>query len=368
MKKILLLLLCVAFCATMLASCGDGEIGDFEYPGYVPEDIPNITLDFHIIVGEGTGEIALDSVARMLSQYTETKFKTKLNVHYILESEYEETLKADIKKSGDAKADIVLINSPKLMDDLVKAKSLYDLTEFYNGKKFGRLNTIITDSLIDASLINGKYYSVPNDHIVGKYTYLIINEDVATNGYNISPDKLKACTSLEDEVIVDFKAALEADGKNFSDYVKLVDGDQNDKVAYEAEGYICNVAVYPQVDDNEVFSAAFGIVNGIQYPERAMEVIYLLSTDTYFRNLLQYGVEGVNYVKDDDGNIVPHSTGDGVYNMNMLHTGSSFLLYYSDSWTEEMKNVGLAQNKDSVVYVVPAEPAPVEPAPEEEQN
>ena len=62
--------------------------------------------------------------------------------------------------------------------------------------------------------------------------------------------------------------------------------------------------------------------------------------------------------KDADGNIVPHAEGDGVYNMNALYTGSSFLLYYSADWTEEMKTIGLAQNKESVVYVAPAEPAP----------
>ena len=103
-------------------------------------------------------------------------------------------------------------------------------------------------------------------------------------------------------------------------------------------------------DENEVFSSAFSIVNGIQYPDRAMEIIYLLNTDTYFRNLLQYGVEGVNYVKDQNGNIAPFIEGDGVYNMNMLHTGSSFMLYYSEFWTEEMKTVGLMQNKESKPY------------------
>ena len=79
-----------------------------------------------------------------------------------------------------------------------------------------------------------------------------------------------------------------------------------------------------------------------------MQILYLLNTDVQFRNRLQYGVEGVNYVKDDNGNIVPHSEGDGVYNMNMLHTGSSFMLYYSAEWTKEMESVGIAQNKESM--------------------
>ena len=229
MKKIFLLLLCITLCTTMLASCDDDVIGGYEYPDYVPNIIPAVTLDLYIIVGEGTSELAIDSVGRSVSQYTEKEFNTKLRLHYIEESAYEQELLSGIGKTGDEKADIVLINSPELMDKLVAKNSLYDLTEYYNGKTYGRLNTIITDSLIDASVIAGKYFVVPNDHIVGNYTYLLINEDVATNGYNISPEKLKACTSLDDEIMVQFKNALKKDGKKFEDYVKLVEGNHSAK-------------------------------------------------------------------------------------------------------------------------------------------
>ena len=150
------------------------------------------------------------------------------------------------------------------------------------------------------------------------------------------------------------KSVIEADGKNFDDYVKVVSGDYSDKAIYEAEGYICNVSSYPQVTEDEAFASSFAIVNGIQYPDRAMEILYLLNSDKYFRNLLQYGVEGVNYVKDNNGNIVSSLEGDGVYNMNMLYTGSAFLLYNSEMWTKEMNDIGLAQNKESVV-AIPAE-------------
>ncbi len=365
MKKIFLLLLCLAISLPMLVACDGGEIGDYEYPGYVPKNVPLITLDFYVIVGDATQDLAIDSVARMLSQYTETKFKTKLNVHYIKESEYVETLKADIQKNDDAKADIVFINSYELAKELIDEGKLEDISSFYDpseefikelkklnpyyeGKLYGRLNTLITPTLIEASKINGKLYTVPNDHVVGEYSYLLIKEDIATS-YNFSPAKLKACTTLEDETLVALKAAMEADGKVFADSVYVVSGDYSDKSKYESEGYICNILNYPTVDTSEAFSSAFAIVKGTQYPHRAMEVLYLLNTDSYFRNLLQYGVEGINYVKDDDGTIIPHTEGDGVYSMNMLHTGNVFLLEYSVAWTETMKNVGISQNKDSVV-------------------
>ena len=97
------------------------------------------------------------------------------------------------------------------------------------------------------------------------------------------------------------KAALAADGKRFSDYVKVVNGDYSDKAAYEAEGYICNVSSYPQVTEEEAFASSFAIVNGIQYSDRAMEILYLLNSDTYFRNLLQYGASGTCYSLEEIG-------------------------------------------------------------------
>ena len=358
MKKILSLILCLILSVTMLASCDDGVIGDYEYPDYEPTYVPTITLDVHVIVGEGTEELAIDSVGRMLSQHSETKLKTKLNVHYISEADYVATLKADIGKSGAEQADIVLINSPELANELVSGGYLQELTEYYNGSTFGRLNTIITHNLIEASRIDGKLYTVPNDHMIGEYTYLLINEAVATS-YNFSPAKLAACTGLEDETVLALKAAIEADGKVFEDYVSLKVGNYDDKALYASQGYVCNVVSYPNADANEAFKSAFAVVKGTQYPERAMEVIYLLNTDSYFRNLFQYGVEGINYVKGEDGIIVPHTVGDGVYNMNMLYTGSAFLLEYSADWTESMKKLAENQNDESVVLLTP----PVTPAP-----
>ena len=354
MKKILSLLLCLVFAVTMLASCDEDVIGGYEYPDFVPKVVPAITLDLYVVVGDGTGDLAKDTVERMLSQYTETKYKTSLVLHYIEEKDYKAELLEGINKDGNDKADIVLVNSAELMKELVSDNKLCNLTAYYDGDTYGRLNTMITKTLIEASKIDGEIYSVPNDHIVGEYEYLIINEKVATDGYNFSPAKLKACKSLEDDTMLHLKSVIEADSKNFGDYVKVVSGDYSDKAIYEAEGYICNVSSYPQVTEDEAFASSFAIVNGIQYPDRAMEILYLLNSDEYFRNLLQYGVEGVNYVKDSNGNIVPSVEGDGVYNMNMLYTGSAFLLYNSEMWTKEMNDIGIAQNKESVV-AIPAE-------------
>ena len=162
MKKILSLLLCLVWAVSLFTSCSEEVIGDYEYPNFVPKEIPSITLDFYVIAGEGTSDLAKDTVERMLSQYTETKYKTSLVLHYIAEADYKAELLDGISKEGADKADIVLVNSAELMKELVADNKLLDLTAYYNGDTYGRLNTMITKTLVEASKIDGKIYSVPN--------------------------------------------------------------------------------------------------------------------------------------------------------------------------------------------------------------
>ena len=120
MKKFLSLLLCLVFAVTMLASCSEDAIGDYEYPNFVPKETPAITLDFYVIAGEGTSDLAKDTVERMLSQYTETKYKTSLVLHYIAEADYKAELLDGINKDGADKADIVLVKGTAPSEELKK--------------------------------------------------------------------------------------------------------------------------------------------------------------------------------------------------------------------------------------------------------
>ena len=91
-------------------------------------------------------------------------------------------------------------------------------------------------------------------------------------------------------------------------------------------------------------------------------VIYLINSDETFRNLLQYGEETVNYLKKN-GIVVPYTTGENVYSMQLEYTGTVFNAYYcvTEGWTKWDENSrinGEAQNAESVLAEVelPAEP------------
>ena len=77
-----------------------------------------------------------------------------------------------------------------------------------------------------------------------------------------------------------------------------------------------------------------------------MEVITLLNTNAEAKNLLQYGVEGVNYELDDDGALVYLND---AYRMNNLYTGNALLSYPAPGEAAGIREDGKAANRDSRV-------------------
>ena len=238
MKKILSLVLCIVLVGCMLVSCGEEAIGGYlDNYDYTPPVIEKVTLDMYIIGDSSNSENAIVTVERYINQYTEDKFNTTVNMNYIDASEYDEKVMAAVKATGDAKADIVLINSVELMNQLcplpgedgsVATNYLADLTELLATNKFGQLNTAIASTLLEGSKRDGKYYCVPNNHVIGQYEYVIINKSVARDTYNFSPATLNTFVSLEAAapLIQTLKDAGKTDTE-IESVIKIVTGHQN---------------------------------------------------------------------------------------------------------------------------------------------
>ncbi|GIN56132.1 ABC transporter substrate-binding protein [Lederbergia ruris] len=63
-----------------------------------------------------------------------------------------------------------------------------------------------------------------------------------------------------------------------------------------------------------------------QNPEKAMEFLNLLNTDPYLRNLIDKGIEGTHYEKNDDGKIKDLPARIDNYNMPTYTFGNHFIL------------------------------------------
>ncbi len=386
LKRIIALVLCVVSLSVMLIGCEEDmtqywlDYYKSENKGQ-PVDIPDVDIDFYIIKGE---EMSSDvyitkTVQDKINQYLYEKYNTKINIIYTSANDYA----AEIDKFTSESSGIVLVNSEETMEKL--SGKLVDLNPYltsdsYASQGYGKLNTQIAISLVEAARVveNGaeKLYCIPNNHIIGSYEYIVINKAIASS--LLYPNSTLAGMTSWD-LTADLRADAEAnltfaDGTlvaieevDYADYnpasgavvTRIVNAPYEAKAAIEAENMIVNIAKYPAADKAEAYSSAFAILEGTPvdpedntkkvayelYTERAMQVIYEINANSEIRNLLQYGVENVNYHLDENNIVVPNM--EKRYDMNLLYTGDIFKALYSSTWSAEDAAYGKLQNKDS---------------------
>ena len=106
----------------------------------------------------------------------------------------------------------------------------------------------------------------------------------------------------------------------------------------------------PTISAEDVYSSMFGVCSQTVSLEYSMRVITLLNTNADFRNVLQYGVEGVTYQlvpdpADNSKKIISYST-EYPYHMDIYKTGNAFLAYPEPEMDENIWEYGKIQNRD----------------------
>ena len=138
--------------------------------------------------------------------------------------------------------------------------------------------------------------------------------------------------------------------------VRLVKGGLEERAKLEAAGYTVLTAKAPRVTDESVFGSMFSVGSFTVDPERCMEVIAYINTNVEFRNLLQYGIEGINYtleaVECEDGIVRQYAkmTEDNVYVMDVEKTGNVFIAYPNSEEAVMLWEYGKKQNNDATAY------------------
>ncbi len=126
-------------------------------------------------------------------------------------------------------------------------------------------------------------------------------------------------------------------------------------VTYNGEEYYSVVVEYPTASSEDIFGNMFGVCAYSRDVSRSMEVITYLNTNSDFRNLLQYGVEGEHYdlVKNDEGNTVvkrrTDRSGNELYQMDIYKTGNIFIAYPETEMAPGIWESGKEQNRSSLV-------------------
>jgi len=332
----------------MLVSCDDQVIGDgiHNYPE-TNDTVERLDLNMYIITGDSTTVEATRSVATRISGYTKITYSTSLNITYLKASEYEAAVKSAISAGGNNVPHIILINDLSLFNTLKAENKLADLTDYYGTNEYGRLKTQLAAPLLEKSYVDGKIYTVPNNRILGEYTYLVINKEVAVQTLKYTNAELLSYDSLEDAA--ELMTEMTNNGYNAEELVKLVTGPYELRETLLEENF-CNIVKVPVVTEEDAFSSAFAVVNNSskKYNDRAMQIIYAINNDIELRNFLQYGVLGANF-NVVNGDIVRIKTGENIYDMNLEFTGNIFNADNCSELelTETKKAYGILQNADS---------------------
>ena len=138
--------------------------------------------------------------------------------------------------------------------------------------------------------------------------------------------------------------------------VKFVTGDSTvlEKGIYtDADGkeYYPIVVGYPTATSSDIYGNMFGVCKYTKSVDRSMQIITYLNTNPDFRNLLQYGVEGVDYKLSENADktvsVEYMKTG---YKMDLYTTGNTFIAYHPEKGiSSDVWDSAKAQNRSSLV-------------------
>ena len=502
-KRLTCLLLCfVMLLSLVLASCSNKTDEDAQENIKENASQSAVTLTMWVVSEEKVEPEAANAVSKAINSITNSKFKIKLVLHFFTEDEYRDKLESTIlayeedkkKKdeietepvteleSGDTtpvtdetetneygmtvikypealanQVDIIYITGEDMYIDFIDKGWLTELdTELSSSSK--KIKEYVSATLLSAAKYNGTTYAVPNNRVIGDYTYMLLNKDLikmySQEGYvqygqidgffndnlylylqtiyeihsqfdpNIVPidSTYEECLELlahywsfdtetydmvnefsvfgshykdmeslsRGSVILGYgslfedpdfvKAYLQLNkykfgtdpnvGSYFGDAtgktaaVKFVTGDSTVLTYNEEEGayeyvetvgdkkvaYYPIVVKYPTASSEDIYGNMFGVCAYTRSVARSMEIVTYLNTNSDFRNLLQYGVEGTHYEVEEDENgskSVKRLNND--YLMDIYATGNVFVAYPEPEMSADIWESGKVQNRYSLV-------------------
>ena len=110
----------------------------------------------------------------------------------------------------DGQMDIFLINSSELYMDLID-KGILSALEGELAGNSKKLNNYIYPSLLNSASVDGHTYAIPNNHMVGEYTYMLVNKAVASK-YGYDGSSLATAADLYDSGFINSVASGEGAG------------------------------------------------------------------------------------------------------------------------------------------------------------
>ena len=133
--------------------------------------------------------------------------------------------------------------------------------------------------------------------------------------------------------------------------------EENNGVYTDENGreYYLYVAKYPMADEESLYGNMFAVSANTKNTQACMEVITLLNTDPYIKNLLQYGIkqgehrdgQTPNYFIDEDTGVLTRL--NNLYMMDGNKTGNCFIGYAEEGLPANYWEDAKAQNNEALI-------------------
>ena len=217
--------------------------------------------------------------------------------------------------------------------DMSRVYSMYDCADFFEWVKANKPG--VTPISGDYDKLNVAYLNVDaaNRTFTSDFSLVGTYGSAKVNGVS----NLFANASYRSDLLAYAKFRYNGyfgGGANFAAAIKS--GSFDDVVA-DAENYEIVVLEGGGETTEQLCSSMFAVVRYTESFNRAMEILTFLNTSSELRNLLQYGVENVNYSIDFDTGLLTRLNND--YMMDLYKTGNVFMAYPEEGMPLNIWNV-----------------------------
>ncbi len=163
------------------------------------------------------------------------------------------------------------------------------------------------------------------------------------NGYYVTENDASteaAVTFVKGDYTI-MKTIDEAIKKNNKNHAAGVYTDENGKE------YYAYVVKYPEADEHSLYGNMYGISSNSKHIQACIQVLTLINTNAEARNILQYGVKGVNYVIDEDTGMLRRLNKS--YMMDIEKTGNCFIAHPEEGLPADYWENSKEQNNDALI-------------------
>ncbi|MBQ8175204.1 MAG: hypothetical protein IJ009_07380 [Clostridia bacterium] len=216
-------LLCLLLCAVMLVSVLAGCAGETDPTASADSSRKTVTLTMWVICEETVSLETEAQIEEAFNTITEADYTTHVDLVFCTEDEYEIKLEQKFNhiESNPGKSkpsqnpyititnktyrddegmtrleypdvweyqmDIVLVTGREMLDGYISKGRVQDLTSSLNTTN-KIIKKYVNNALLNNAAINGKWYGIPNNNIIGNYTFMLVNKEMALK-YEYEPEQ-----------------------------------------------------------------------------------------------------------------------------------------------------------------------------------